>query len=151
MTAAAATQTRVNYPGLPEIPGLLEEKKTVRVEASPIRTTTGAIKGSAAVEVPSIASSSPSWSRIQELLKIHDSALHSAVVRDLSDRKSGYMNVDLDTESELTTRHRKKHRGTVIYDLDLQRHCQGRLRVSLGINWKTCPIRWKKKNFRSGI
>ncbi|GFU23943.1 band 4.1-like protein 4 [Nephila pilipes] len=57
-----------------------------------------------------LVESESQWRKIQEQRKEHDSALQSAVVRDLSGRKSGYMNSGLDTESEATTRHRKKHR-----------------------------------------
>ncbi|GFT37334.1 band 4.1-like protein 4 [Trichonephila clavipes] len=57
-----------------------------------------------------LVESESQWRKVQEQRKEQDSALQSAVVRDLSGRKSGYMNSGLDTESEATTRHRKKHR-----------------------------------------
>ncbi|GFQ87940.1 band 4.1-like protein 4 [Trichonephila clavata] len=57
-----------------------------------------------------LVESESQWRKVQEQRKEQDSALQSAVVRDLSGRKSGYMNSGLDTESEATTRHRKKYR-----------------------------------------
>ncbi|CAL1293428.1 unnamed protein product [Larinioides sclopetarius] len=57
-----------------------------------------------------LVDSQSQWRKIQEQRKEHDTALQSAVVRDLSGRKSGYVNSGADTESEAPPKHRKKHR-----------------------------------------
>ncbi|KFM67550.1 Band 4.1-like protein 4A, partial [Stegodyphus mimosarum] len=51
------------------------------------------------------------WKMVQKQQREKDHAkLQNAVVRDLSNRKSGYMNSGIDTESEAPLHHRKKHR-----------------------------------------
>ncbi|GIY87126.1 band 4.1-like protein 4, partial [Caerostris darwini] len=57
-----------------------------------------------------LVDSESQWRKVQQRKKEHDTALQSAVVRDLSKKKSGYMNSGLDTESEAPPKHRKKHR-----------------------------------------
>ncbi|XP_054714455.1 band 4.1-like protein 4 [Uloborus diversus] len=51
------------------------------------------------------------WKMVQKQQREKEASKYqSAVVRDLSNRKSGYMNSGIDTESEAPVHHRKKHR-----------------------------------------
>ncbi|KAG8195087.1 hypothetical protein JTE90_029666 [Oedothorax gibbosus] len=55
-----------------------------------------------------LVDSETQWKMIQQAEK--NAGYQSAVVRDLTSRRSGYMNSGADTESEAPTRHKKKHR-----------------------------------------
>ncbi|XP_054711422.1 band 4.1-like protein 4 [Uloborus diversus] len=50
------------------------------------------------------------WREVQKKQEMAQARMQSAVVRDLSKRRSGYMNSGLETESETNYNHRRRHR-----------------------------------------